>query len=381
MSVFRGLGVSLTARAPIVQGYGYVDTLTDIAASWSHTRSANGGYISASCALRGDQTYCNEWIENGLGRWITLYDEAGVYCFHGFVDTVTATIGGYTIKRGPLLGIANRVKLVYSTVDTSTSPSTMGVRAVTATYDDTASQGKFGIVSKVLSSGGTTAANAIQIIRMYLAEHAQPETSKTLSLNASNLGVTLDIKGAWYWLGAYIANFTVANTVNLSTRLTAILALDPNTVIMSSDITANTLQVPGYRNDDKPGLQAITDLLPLGDAAFSRYIAGVQDERVFYYKTIPTMYEYLYRLSAPDQVITTMSGTVIQPWAVQPARWVQVSDAMIGHAEEADLKDDPRSIFIESLTYTAPYDLQINGSKTGTLAQRLAQMGLGGISG
>jgi hypothetical protein len=195
--------------------------------------------------------------------------------------------------------------------------------------------------------------------------------------------MTLQLKGAWDWLKAFVSNFATAGTLNLSTRLIALLALDPNTVFSTdiSHIVANVYQVMGYENDDKVAQNYLKALLNPGDAAFSRYTFGYYGLEVPYYAAIPTALEYTYSLSDPAQEVQYLSGVTVRPWEVHPARWLQISDLMIGRVPDADLKDDPRNIFIESLTYTAPYGLTLNGAKVGTLSQKMAQQGLSGIGG
>src|SRR5690606_6281289 len=113
---------------------------------------------------------------------------------------------------------------------------------------------------------------------------AYPATTKTISLGGSGLSLTLQCKGAWYWLGAFVANFTTGGTVNLSARIIAVLALDPNALFSTdtSHIAANTYQVSGTSNDDKTALRYINGLLTFGDATFNRYTAGFYGNEVFW---------------------------------------------------------------------------------------------------
>jgi len=232
MGIFSNIGVSIGVQDTLPKGRGDLGTLTDEIASWTHTSAAIGGYLTATATVTNTQNYIDEWLENGLGRWITLSDEAGVIRWRGFVDQINANIAGLQIQRGPMSGITNRVHMVYGTVDTSTTPPTVGIRATTTQTNDTASQALFGIWQKVLSTGGTTAADAAQLQALYLLEHARPETTKTLATGGGNLSMTLQLRGAWDWAKAYISNFTAAGgTVNLSTRLIAALALSPNVVL------------------------------------------------------------------------------------------------------------------------------------------------------
>jgi hypothetical protein len=100
-----------------------------------------------------------------------------------------------------------------------------------------------------------------------------------------------------------------------------------------------------------------------------------------YYSAVPTSLEYTYSLSDPAQEIAYLSGVTVRPWEVQPARWLQVSDLMVGRVPDGDMKDDPRNIFLEQIHYTAPYGITLNGAKVGTLAQVVARLGLSGIGG
>jgi len=47
-------------------------------------------------------------------------------------------------------------------------------------------------------------------------------------------------------------------------------------------------------------------------------------------------------------------------------------------AEPASLSLDPRALFIESVNFTAPNTLSLQGGVTETVSQLLAQKGLGG---
>jgi hypothetical protein len=381
MGVFANVGVSISVQDTLPKNRGDLGTLTDEIAAWSHTSAALGGYMSANCTVVAAQSVIDEWLENGLGRWLTLYDEGGNVCWRGFVDQIAANIAGLQITRGPLTAIANCGRMVYSTIDTSTTPPTMGVRAVVVLTPDIASQALFGKWNKTLSCGGTTPADAAQLGALYLAENAQPQTVKTITPSGGSLSMTLILKGAWYWLGAYVANFTVNGDIDLSTRITDILGLSTNAVFSTdySNITANTYQVKAYSNDDKNGLKAMSELIPPGDAAFNRYTAGFYGNEVFWYTPMPSSLEYTFSLSDPAQEVQYQSGVTVRPWAVMAARWLQISDLMVGRVPDADMRDDPRNIFLESCTYTAPYGVTMNGAKVGTLAQMLARLGLSGI--
>ena len=70
------------------------------------------------------------------------------------------------------------------------------------------------------------------------------------------------------------------------------------------------------------------------------------------------------------------SGVEVRPWNIKPAQWVFLSDFLAGGDIPTERRLDPRFIFIESVTFSAPYDVQINGGKINTIKQLLASQGM-----
>jgi len=97
-----------------------------------------------------------------------------------YQTTVGAISGQLSIGRGPLLGIGNRVRVVYSTVDASVSPPVLGARASTGAVSDATSQGRYGIIDQVLSTGGSTNDEASEIRDTFLEERKDPTTTQTV---------------------------------------------------------------------------------------------------------------------------------------------------------------------------------------------------------
>jgi len=383
-SNFSETGIAIYATEPLVSASSmkYQWSLSQMVSGYSHIIAANGGYKSASISMNMRQDEIEDWLEYGLGRNITVYNEGGVPVWGGFVNDIVANVGGLNVMRGPLMGIANAVNVIYSTVDINTDPPTMGVRAKTGYAYDLVSQDKYGIIIKVLSSGGSTPANALNIRNTYLAEMAQPETSQTISIGESgNLDITINCLGYEEWLRAYIYNTTGTGGTTVSAKIQLVLAADPNNIISSdySKITANTLAIPVYANDDDLALDYINSLVTLGDAAYNRYTFGIYANQRAEYTVMPRRETYIWHL-ADGGMLTNPYGGIIEPWNVLPARWVLIPDFMIGRVSPtAALRDDPRYMFIESLTFTAPYGLTLTGSKISKMPQIFSQMGLGGI--
>lgn len=360
-----------------------VTALNDLrVTSCSFSIGALGGYLTCDFTIGANLAMIEDWLQTGLGRHIEVWDDAGVQVWEGYVNQLTINVSGLGITHGPLLQSANRVRLGYSTIDTTTIPPVTGERVFTTAINNTTAQGKYGIISKDLSTGGCSAAAAAQIAAQYLAENAWPPTTKQWSNTGGALSLSISCLGYYTRLN-YAYNQTVTTgTQNLSDKLISIIASDPNDIVLTTNasIATNTLAVPAYENDDLKAWSLIKSLVAMGDALYNRYLFGVYADRKVVYVAAPSAVEYYQRLSARDQRIETQDGTEVVPWRVQPGKWLLFPDFLVGTtASTYALRQDPRAMFIESMTYTAPWGLQLSGSKAETLSQRLAQLGLSGI--
>jgi hypothetical protein len=163
-----------------------------------------------------------------------------------------------------------------------------------------------------------------------------------------------------------------------------VLAANPNAVFSTvyANLAANTFAIPIEENNCKTAMEYIRQLVSIGDAASARYVFGFYEDRVAYYNAIPTTPEYQYQLSSGSQAVEMYAdNSTVYPWDVRPAKWIFITDFLIGRVSSTTaIRDDPRMMFIESLNFTAPFSLQLQGAKVSTLPQRLAQLGLGGMS-
>ena len=387
----QGLKPTISLFKPIIDGGSYTpdgllfDTLTDQVDTYQHTIQAFGGYWNASFAIRDRKDRIEEWIDKGIGRHIVVHDNTLTVIWEGFVNRISATLGPLSVVRGPLMDVANRVNMVYSTVDTSTDPPTMGVRERTGVQENTDSQDKYGILETYLSCGGATEAEAQEARNQYLEERKEPKTTQTVALGAQNEPTVLvECLGYVEWFKRYVYNYTTnTGTQDLDDQLQDIIDAQLNGIIDETfnRIDTNTLAVKRYENDDNTAMDLIKGLIAQGDAADDRYLFGVYANRVPVYEEAPTELEYQLRLADPRQQIETIEGNVVMPWQVLPGKWLLFSDLLLGKSIATDLRLDPRAMFIESVTFTAPWGLSLQGGDTDKLSQKLAKMGLAGVGG
>lgn len=385
MSELQSRDFAVNIHAPLAQGGEYLETINSRMEDYAHSIAAFGGFHRCTFRISDRPTAYEEWLEDGLGRHIEVYDEALEPMWEGFVNEIVLTMGNLVVRRGPLTDIANRVKAVYSQIDPTTDPPTLGIRRQTPTLEDTVSQDRYGVWAKVLSLAGVTDDNAIQLRDTYLREHARPETTSDYAGSGSTVRIAIQCMGYFHSLAAYPYNQTSqTGLMSLSDKIAAVLQADPNGWIADdySRVAGNDLEVMAWENNNYVALDLIRGLAAMGDDQSRRHLFGVYEERRPVYGPAPTEHDYEIRLNDPAQAIRDIGGGVVQPWRVRPGRWAFFSDFLVGFSGGATLRDDPRMLFIESVTYHGGQVIpELTGGKVATLRQRLARLGLGGIHG
>ena len=382
-SLYEATGLTVLISEPLFAlRAGTERSYTNELSSYTHKRSAFLDFDNASIELKGDHIDAEDWIEYGIGRHVTVKDGFLDTVFQGFVDSLEVIAGGLTVKRGPLMGIGNRVSVVYAELDNTVNPPTVGDRTVTTIEQDEDSQQKYGIVEKVVSAGQISTAEANQLRDAYLEENKLPETSQGINSMGSGPGITIrmDCLGYGHWLNAYVYNQNlVSSTTQVSAKIEAVLAEDPNNLISTnySNIVFNGVLVTAYENDDPYGLTVIKELVSYGDVAYDRYLFQIDDNRIVKYFEQPV--DWLYQMSLGENEIRTIGGAEVSPWSIKPGQWIRITDFLAGRSEKESLRQDPRMVFIESVDFTAPYEYRIQGSKSKSFKQILSQFGMKGL--
>lgn len=369
-------GPSYTPAGILVGGYAaHISALRFTISAWL-------GYDNASITIAGPVVEIEDWIERGLGRHIEIYNPALVKIWAGFANAITIGAGPLSQTLGPMMDIGNRVSVMYAPIlDATVDPPIVGSTQPTTIAETAASQARYGIIEKVLSGSTTTTDDAERYRDTFAQEHAWPEAGETVAPGGGNEpSVRLDCLGYGAFLNAYVYNTIVTGTTTASAKIQAILAADPNGLFSAdySRIDANGYLVPAYENDNAYALSVLQGVVALGDVNDDRWLFGIYDEQRAEYNVVPTDVAYQHRLSDPAQRIETPSSTLVYPWDVRPGRWLFIPDWLTGRAEPSVRRRDLRYVFIESMEYTAPFDLRINGHKIGKLSQVLAKQGLGG---
>jgi len=385
VTIFHKLGVTVTASSPLWRTTdGYTEDLSGQVQSYNHVLAALGGYWSCTFTIAADRVIADDWIERGLGRHIEIRDDVLDIIWEGFVNRLTISYGPLAVVVGPLLNVANRIRLVYSTIytDPDTGEQVIGDRIATADTNDTDSQDLYSIIPKVLSSGGVEAAEADYIRDTFLAERAWPKVTKDVTGSAQQTVITCECLGYVHFLN-FPYNSAATGTQNANVKISAILADTPNIawlVFGTTGIDANTLQVQAYEDDDAIALNVIRSIVAKGDASANRWLFGVFANREVHYCAAPTAIEYIQRLTSEGTQYETFDGSgTVYPWNIEAGKWLLFPDFLIGRTPMTNPNEDVRSMFIEQVTYTAPWQVQLKGGTTDRLAQILGRLGLAGV--
>lgn len=383
MSFHQSHGISIGIFVPLWAGTNLVDDSIISIASYSHTISAWLGYDTAELTFSTTLQHLEDWVNNGLGRRLVTYRDAGTIIWEGFVNQVSATIGGRSISSGELMGITNRDSVTYTRlIDDGTNIINVGAW-LTPIAQDLVSQARYGILETVYSAGTCSEAVALQTRDSLLNEYKNPERSQDFSNAGEEVQVTLSLLGYAHLLSRFVYNNPTGTFVTLTTKLTAVLAAFPLAGIFSTDYSmlgTNALLVNGYEDENRYGLDILSELVSIGDGTSNRWVFGVYAGRKFRYQPIPLVRINLeYRLTDQGSFMYYRdTGSRLKAFAIQPGVWVYLADTLTGLGNQSvPLRENKRLQFIEQVTFTAPDQFSLVGSKVYNSSQILAQIGLG----
>ncbi len=340
--------------------------LNDELQSYSHVIQAAGGYATASFTMALDREGIEDWLINGVGRHVVVYDRDLSVIWEGFINDISVNIGDFSLRRGPMTEVANRAVVIYSD-DTTNEQDT------TPVANDLVSQAMYGIYSRVLSAGQLSAANALKARGTYLKENAWPAPNHDVS-QSSGFSVTANCVGYSAMLSFPYTEVGAVWTVR--EKIINVLESEPNTIFSTNYglIEENTLPVLRTEDQNQTGDSVMATLIGLGGSGDdNRRIWGIYRDRQLSYVVVPTVPEYEISLNNGLQHITSTSGDRIEPGNILPGKWMKINDLLSAQGVMADITRDMRAMFIETVTFTAPYALSLQGGKTSKLPQMLAK--------
>lgn len=357
-----GSGLRKTIPGPYISGY-------------NHTIAAFGGFDSAQIQIRVKRDEIDDYLTKVLGSIIKVQTGQTETIWEGFINEIQLTYinSGADITIGPIMDLANKVLVRYSDFAT-------GVPGTTTYANDYLSQARYGTFTKILSSASVSATNAENIRNHYLNEYRFPAYNITLSGQDNLLTVNLNCLGYYHLLNTYVYNNASTANYTVREKIIEVLEAHPNSIFTSSALIAgNTLSVSRTEDEDRNALDVIKGLVAMGsDTNNARMLFGIYDNRKVLYNTIPTAVSFWYRNFRNNKYIANSAGGKVNIAALRPGQYIGIND--IPDYMSSGIKSAPRYIFAETINYTAPYGVTITGSTISTLPQKLAKLGISGLS-
>jgi hypothetical protein len=392
MNPANGLSVTLTNNPVVDSGMGLYAALTSKVESISFTSEAQGGYLSAEVTFTIDRAKAFDLLSGALGKRLVaqspLAADASLIAWEGMVHSIFVDDGASPITR-TLASTYNRVEVLYATVDTSTTPPTVGVQARTAQADSAGNQALYGIRHLVYPIGGATSANAVALRDSLLNQYARARASAQSIRRGGNadssqgVAVTITAVGFIETLDKRIWRTTAATaTATLDTLIKAILAGVGQFVNSDqSNIAANTYSRTQYFDQDVTAKRTIDLLCALGDGVTGRRCYfGIYENRKPHYFVEPTAPAYIaLRLDGREIIRDATTGAEVPFFLVKPGRIIKFSDFVPDAVTYNTALDDVRAFLIGSVRYIAPNLLELTPVTKDASQITIVRMGLSEI--
>lgn len=398
-SIVEATGLTMRFRQPKWIGSAAIPGLDNVAprvTDYSHKIVTNGGFWEASTSMPIDFDEGEDWAVNGLGRHFEVFNPSLTKVWAGFVNSLTLTLGGFSVTIGPMLEIVNYVKADYKTITYNTNPPVRGHPETTAWASDTDSVARYGRLEKIVTLGEMTKTEAEQNRDTFIEENKDPQTSHSIAGDTQESSLSLDLVGYSQLMEKYHPDTTARGYAadSLSDKAEYVLSLEPRGNVFSDDasgITVNATQVKQAETASRSAMKIIKELTAYGTADKQRQTFGVYADELFRLDVLPTEPIYRFGIRDGSRWLYEYSNPQnrVDPWDILPGKMVFIADWIIGKQDPNEtklftsavrLRKDPRYMIIESVDYTAPFTFAISGLKKGRPGELLGATGLGGSS-
>jgi hypothetical protein len=362
--------------------------------TWEQEHALDRGiYASARFELAIPDEDIPFWLEYGLPAHVEAFAPTGARIGQYFINELTVNRGGRSIRRGPLTDIANRVSVEYTPyIDITVPEPPVGDATVTTIAQDDDSIAKYGSIEKMFSHGslvddatyigGGAPFNEAEAIRdAYLEDKKYPitEINATFDVKDANTVLQLECLGYGFCLDFFIYDNAFDHTITIPEKIIAILTANPNTVLGTNydDINDDAVYLqltPDGAEGFSTGWEIIDEMVAQGDANDNRTVFLILDGLKPYYNAIPATIDYHTNAFDVNQEIYE-GGKLVAPWDIRPGKWLIFTDFSLGRRlPTIPNRDDPSMMFIESVSFRAPNEVEVRGQRASKLPQLLKKI-------
>src|SRR5574341_505193 len=352
--------------------------------NYRHRITATLGFDTCSFDLKGSVEELEDFFYNGLAGRVTRYsDDGNLVCWDGHIVEMTLIQPGSTDVIS-LREMFNRISVRYVPIDTGANPPTESAETSTTAVNDTISQGKYGVKQIVVRPAHVdrmTAAAAAQLGTVSLQQYKEPRRKGEISTSSAEPSLNVQCEGYMHTLGWIVYNQTGSSGQSANeVVIDAILASSPaGQYIASRDTTATTgRSSQNYYNRDDTALDIIREIAARGDSADNRWLCDMYENRkaIFHqaYDINDNIVDYMRRAGDTRQEIRDLSGQIIKPWELRPNKWIKTTDVYGWKPTPPTHPEDYQSKYIESVSWSEPDSLSLEGSPGDNLQVLTARM-------
>lgn len=320
--------------------------------SWSHSITDQEGFKSAQATIGGDRKYLNEFFESALGQHWKTEGPDGETVWEGMIWSLQLVDEGWQYSRS-LDSFSNRLRVLFSS---SVTGERLHAPSAATWEEDTNSQAKFGIRETIHSIGETTAARALGLADIELANLAWPGRSKRYT-RATGTTLQISLRGYMDTLGWRIYNDLTSGLEDSSIMVGRIVT-GVGQFINSAVVQTNVFDFSAYHNRDRYALSILRDLVSTGDGT-NPWIIGVYENRDLYYQARPTKVNMHWAKGSPTP--TGLSGQLIQPWNIRPGDVIR-SDWILPGYSLSLTSEDPMILQVREVSFQMPYQISLTGA-------------------
>lgn len=369
----------------------YLANVTDLVGNgFNFTKSAMGGYASASLDFECDAMTAWQFIGSHLGKRIVFSSpyskNSNSICWEGTVYTVRIAQNGATVSRS-MANVFNSIEVQYAE---RVYPGIDGAQKTTTPVTDTASIARYGKRQIRTSTGALTDADANYLAGVMKTQCANPLSiaagTNTRPNTAGRVRVSIDCAGWWEYLDKTFHVDANTTTTDVATIIGYVIdsanTANPNLINADrSGIVANALTRTRYFAASKNVTcrAAIEEICALGDNANPfQYCFGLGADRMAYYRALDFTPEYVTLLNdATGGIYDYSTGEEIKPWLIEPGNTIWTNDLMPEGANYTYGTDEARAQMIDTVQFTAPNTV----SWTPRLAADIVNLKLSRIAG
>ena len=238
-------------------------------------------YYQASFDIKvGSQEEAIEFLNNGLMREVTFFNDKAQVDWHGFINTIELDTGTSKLTAS-LNDMSNSVWVRYT-------PVGGGVPTRGAVAGHTESQNRFGTKEQVIGGGEISNHVADQIAENFLSLVYWPSPQ----LNSINLGgsllpeprLTCKCYGYWQTLMWQVYNQTVLLGVDTLSQVMTDVVTATGAFINDIYVAGNASSLTKEYDADRKGWDLVASMCDVGGQSGQLFIAFVDEYRDFYYQ-------------------------------------------------------------------------------------------------